>query len=115
MPTITEQKIINGVLADGVSIQRNVASAISLLKAQTDLMAEAAAYLLTNPDGVVDSEYVAKVTSEFQEQLQPLLTDILPKLQAIESIGSSTNGPANLAAMISAYNLSPATFSYCYK
>ena len=115
MATITEQKIINGLLSDGASIQRQVASSISLLKTQTDLMSEIAAYLLTNPDGVVDSEYVVKVTSEFQEQLQPLLTDILPKLQAIEAIGHATDGAANLEVMVSLYNLSPLTFSDRYK
>ena len=34
MATITQQKIINGLLEDGKNVQRTVASSISQLKAQ---------------------------------------------------------------------------------
>jgi hypothetical protein len=118
MATITQQKIINGLLEDGKNVQRTVASSISQLKSQTDLMAQISAYLFTelsNPDGVVDAEYIQTVTAQFQAQLVPLLTDILPKLQAIEACGNAENGAANVQAMITAYGLSPATFADRYK
>ena len=118
MATITEQKIINGLLEDGKNVQRTVASSVSQLKAQTDLMAQITAYLFTeaqDPASVVDAEYIQHVTAEFQAVLVPLLTDILPKLQAIEACGNAENGVANLASMITTYGLTPATFDARYK
>ena len=118
MTTITEQKVINGLLEDGKNIQRAVASSISQLKTQTDLMAQISAYLFTelnNPTGVVDAEYIQTVTAQFQAQLVPLLTDVLPKLQAIEACGTAGSEAENLAALIAAYGLTPATFDARYK
>ena len=118
MATITEQKLISGLLEDGKNVQRQMSGAISTLKAQTDLVAMITAYLFTevqDPASVVDAEYIQHVTAEFQAVLVPLLTDILPKLQAIEACGNAENGAANLASMITAYGLTPATFDTRYK
>jgi hypothetical protein len=115
MTTITQQKVLTGLLEDEKQIQRQVSSAVSQLKVQTDLMAHIAAYLFTNPEGLVDSEYLVKVTAAFQEQLVPLLTEVLPKLQAIEACGNEADGAANLDTLITTYGLTPETFSTRYK
>ena len=118
MATITQQKIINGLLDDGKNIQRTMASNVSSIKSMTDLMAQMSAYVFTevqDPSSVVDMEYIQSVTAEFQAVIAPLFTDIIPKLQAIEACGNAVDGQANLAAMITAYGLTPDTFANRYK
>ncbi|RDE25137.1 hypothetical protein DV711_06165 [Motiliproteus coralliicola] len=124
--TVTQQKIIDGLLEDDKEVNRNVANAVSQLKAQTDLMLGITAYLFTevlDENSPVDVDHIANVSQRFQNQLVPLLTDILPKLQAIEACGAldadgnpdATARATNLANMVSTYSLDPATFDTRYK
>lgn len=116
--TITQQKVMNGLLAEEDQVNRQVANAISQLQSQTDLMLQISAFLFTDVNAatpIIDQEHIDSVTAKFQSQLVPLLTDILPKLQAIEACGNAQNGAANLASMITTYALDPATFPDRYK
>lgn len=110
---IKQIDVVNSkIIAEEDLIAQNFSRAVSQLKAQTDLMLDISAYLFS---GNADEEHIAEVTAKFQDQVPTLFTDIIPKLQAIESCGNAENGAANLAQMITDYSLDPSTFVNRYK
>lgn len=122
---ITQSKIVSGLLAEETQVNRSVASAVSQLSAQADLMAAIGAYLFTevqDPQSMVDAEHVAKVTADFQAQLGPL-SAVMVKLAKIEALGTNDElgnpdqsaRAAALADLVASYGLSPATFADRYK
>lgn len=115
--SILKTKTLVGLLEDDKNINRVVAGAVSQLAAQTDLMMAMAAYLFVeagNQNSDIELEYIADVTDRFQVQITAL-RGLMVKLDAIEACGNAVDGPANLQAMISTYNLDPATFTDRYK
>ncbi len=110
---ITQNDVIKTkLIQDEENVARNFSSTVSKLKVETDLMLEICAYLFS---GNADQDHINEITAKFQEQVPILFTDIIPKLQAIESCGSAENGATNLASMISTYGLNPSTFTDRYK
>jgi len=114
MATITEQKIINGLLEDEKNLRRVIPQAVSQLDGSKALLLDVCAYFFTNPDGVVDPETVQRATAAFQAEFIKVKA-IAEVYAAIEACGNAENGPANLQAMITAYGLDPSTFANRYK
>ena len=117
---LSTSSLENLILEDEKRIKQTVASLVSQLKVQADLMLALSAYEfddLYNQGGLIaDQSHIVDITAAFQAEFMKLPA-IMDTFTLIESFGNATSGATNHANAVAdtTNNLNPVTFPDRYK
>lgn len=93
MTTDIDENVRSRIRVDAAQVKRETANALSVLNAQVAHMVWMAPWLVDQANdplsNLVSPEYLSLITTEYQTQLNYLRTEILPKMEAIEKLGSA--------------------------
>ena len=117
---LSTAKLQTGILEDEKRIKQTVASLVSQLKVQADLMLALSTYEfddLYNQGGLIaDQSHIVDITAAFQAEYSKLPA-IMDTFALIESFGNAANGATNHANAVAdtTNNLNPVAFPDRYK